>query len=171
VIVCNIFFLLLLEQAEVFTKPLSIIYQHSWQTGEVSVDWKLANVMTIYEKGQKEDQGHYRPVSLTLVPGKVMEQIILSAIIWHIQDNEAIRPSQHGFMKSRSCLTNLICFCDKATHLVDEGKAGDFVYLDFSKAFDTVSHCILSEKLVAHGLDGCTLCWVKAGWVAEPKQQ
>ncbi|KAK4828278.1 hypothetical protein QYF61_024944 [Mycteria americana] len=64
-------------------------------------------------------------------------------------------------MKGRSCLTNLISFCDKVTHLVDEGKAVDVVYLDFSKAFDTVSHSILLEKLAAHGLDGCTLRWVK----------
>ncbi|GAB0179539.1 mitochondrial enolase superfamily member 1 [Grus japonensis] len=117
--------------------------------------------MPIYKKGRKEDLGNYRPVSLTSVPGKVMEQIILSAITWHIQDNQVIRPGQHGFMKGRSCLTNLISFYDKMTHLVDEGKAVGIVYLDFSKAFDTVSHSILLEKLAAHGLDGHMLCWVK----------
>ncbi|GAB0177244.1 mitochondrial enolase superfamily member 1 [Grus japonensis] len=96
-----------------------------------------------------------------------MEQIILSAITWHVQDNQVIRPSQHGFMKGRSCLTNLISFYDKVTHLVDEGEAVDVVYLDFSKASDTVSHSILLEKLAAHGLGGCTLCWIKIwldGW-------
>jgi len=61
-------------------------------------------------------------------------------------------------MKGRSCLTNLISCYDKAIHLVDEGKAVEFVYLDFSKAFATISHTILLEKLTAHGLDGCTLC-------------
>ncbi|GAB0202730.1 hypothetical protein GRJ2_002738600 [Grus japonensis] len=66
-----------------------------------------------------------------------------------------------GFMKGRSCLTNLISFYNQVTHLVDEGKAVDVVCLDFSKAFDTVSHSILLEKLVAHGLDRCTLRWVK----------
>lgn len=75
--------------------------------------------------------------------------------------NQGIRPSQHGFTKGRSCLTNLISFCDKVTRLVDEGQAIDVVYLDFSKAFDTVPHNILVEKLAAHGLDGCTLRWVK----------
>jgi len=114
--------------------------------------------MSIYKKGWKEDPGSYKPVSLTLVPGKVMEQITLSAITW--QDNQVIRPSQHGFMKGRSCVTNLISLNYKVTRLVDEGKAEDVVYLDFSKAFDTVSPSILLEKLAAHGLDGCTLCWV-----------
>ncbi|PKU43598.1 rna-directed dna polymerase from mobile element jockey- hypothetical protein [Limosa lapponica baueri] len=90
-----------------------------------------------------------------------MEQIILSAIMQHIKDAQVIRPSQHGFMRGRSCLTNLISFYDKVTRLLDEGKAVDVVYLDFSKAFDTVSHSILLEKLAAHGLDGYTLRWVK----------
>jgi len=64
------------------------------------------------KKGHKVDLGSYRPVSLTSVPGKVMEQIILSDITWHVWDNWGIRPSQHGFMKGRSCLTNLISFYD-----------------------------------------------------------
>ncbi|KAK4830771.1 hypothetical protein QYF61_013260 [Mycteria americana] len=58
-----------------------------------------------------------------------------------------------------SCCCNRRSPRDKVTCLVDEGKAVDVVYLDFSKAFDTVSHSILLEKLAAHGLDGCTLRW------------
>jgi len=89
-----------------------------------------------------------------------MERFILSALTGHVKDNQGIRPSQHGLRKSRSCLTNLI-FHDQVTCLVDEGKAVDVVYLDFSKAFDTVPHSILLETLAAHGLDGCTLQWIK----------
>ncbi|KAK4818923.1 hypothetical protein QYF61_022100 [Mycteria americana] len=136
-------------------------FVRTWLTGEVPADWRLANVTPIYKKGRKEDPGNYRPVSLTLVPGKLMEQIILSAITWHVENNQGIKPSQHGFRKRRSCLTNLISFYDKVTRLVGEGKAVDVVYLDFSKAFDTISHSILLEKMAAHGLDGCTLRWVK----------
>ncbi|KFV53314.1 hypothetical protein N328_02290, partial [Gavia stellata] len=80
----------LTELAEVLTKPLSIIYQQSWLTWEVPVDWRLANVTPIFKKGWKEDPGNYRPVSLTSVPGKIMEQIMLSAITWHVQDNQVI---------------------------------------------------------------------------------
>ena len=75
--------------------------------------------------------------------------------------NQGIRPSQNGFMNGRSCLTNLISFYDKVTHLVDEGKTVNVVYLDFSKAFDTGPHSIRVQKLAAHGLDGHTLRWVK----------
>ncbi|KAJ7396814.1 RNA-directed DNA polymerase from mobile element jockey-like protein [Pitangus sulphuratus] len=110
-------------------------------------------------KGWKEDLENYRPINLTLVPGKVMEQIILMVITQHLQDCQGIRPSQHGFRKSRSCLTNLIFFYDQVTRLTDEGKAVDLVYPDFSKDFDTVSHNILLEKLAAHGLDKGTLYW------------
>ncbi|KAF1544809.1 hypothetical protein FQV19_0013932, partial [Eudyptula minor] len=158
------------ELAEELAKPLSIIYQQSWLTGEaitsycplsyyVPDDWRLANVTPIYKKGRKEDPGNYRPVSLTSVPGKIMERFILRALTRHERDNQGIRPSQHGFTRGRSCLTNLISFYDQVTRLVDEGKAVDVVYLDFSKAFDTVSHSILLEKLAAHGLDRCTLRW------------
>ncbi|PKU47859.1 rna-directed dna polymerase from mobile element jockey-like [Limosa lapponica baueri] len=112
-----------------------------------------------HKKGWKEDLGKYRPVSLISVPGKVMEQTILSAIMQHMKEAQVIRPSHCGFMRGRSCLTNLIPFSDKVTHLVDKGKAVDVVLLNFSRAFDTVSHGILLEELAAHGLDGCMLCW------------
>ncbi|KFZ53253.1 hypothetical protein N321_11466, partial [Antrostomus carolinensis] len=81
---------ILRELAEVLAKPLSIIYQQSWLTGEIPLDWRVANVTPIYKKGRREDPGNYRPVSLTSVPGKVMEQIIFSAITQHTQANQVI---------------------------------------------------------------------------------
>ena len=88
----------------------------------------------------------------------------------HTQDNQGIRPSQHGFMQGRCCLTNLISFYDQVTCLADEGKSVDVAYLDFSKVIDTVPHSILLEKLAAHGLGGCTLRSVQ-NWLAGRAQR
>ena len=147
------------EPVEVIAKLLSTIYQWSWSTGRVPEDWKLASVTPIYKKGCKEDPGNYRSVSLTSVPEKVMEQIILGEITQHVHGIQEIRPSWHRFMKDRSWLTNLISFYDWVTTLVDKGKAVDVDYLDFSKAFDMVSHSILLGKLAACVLDMYTLLW------------
>jgi len=101
----------------------------------------------IFKKGKKEDPGNYRPVSLTSIPGKMMEQLILEVIIKQVEEKKVTRSSQHGFTKEKSCLTNLIAFYEGMTGWVDEGRAVDVVSLDFSKAFDTVSHNILLRKL------------------------
>ena len=130
-------------------------------SGEVPEDWRLADVTPIYKKGHKEYLGNYRPVSLTLVPGKVLEQIILGEITRHVHGIQGIRSSQHGFMKGRSRFTNLFSFYDWVTRLVDKGKAVDVVYLDFSSTIDIVSHSILLGKLAARGLDRYTLLWVR----------
>ena len=75
------------ELAQVLTEALPIVCQRPWLTGGVPADWGSANVTPIYKKGQKEHPGNYRAVSLTLVPGKVMEQIIMSTITCHMQGN------------------------------------------------------------------------------------
>ena len=130
----------------------------------------MANVISIFKKDQKVDLCSYRPISLILVLGKVMERMISGAITDQLKVNQEIRPSHHGFMNGRSCLTNLISFYDKVSRLVDEGKTVGVVYLDFSRAFDTIPHNILVGKLAAHGLDGRTLHWVKHCWLARPKE-
>ncbi|CAM4488283.1 unnamed protein product [Lepidochelys kempii] len=150
------------ELAAVIAEPLAIIFENSWRTGEVPDDWKKANVVPIFKKGKKEDPGNYRPVSLTSVPGKIMEQVLKESILKHLHERKVIRNSQHGFTKGRSCLTNLIAFYDEITGSVDEGKAVDVLFLDFSKAFDTVSHSILVSKLRKYGLDECTIRWVES---------
>ncbi|GAB0203795.1 mitochondrial enolase superfamily member 1 [Grus japonensis] len=149
------------ELAAVIARPLSIIFERSWRTGEVPEDWRKANVTLVFKKGKEEDPGNYRPVSLTSIPGKVMEQLILGVINKHVEEEKVIGSGQHGFTKGKSCLTNLIAFYDGMTGWVDEGRAVDVVYLDFSKAFDTVSHNILIGKLRKCGLIEWTVRWVE----------
>uniref|UniRef100_A0A8B9I9X6 Reverse transcriptase domain-containing protein n=1 Tax=Anser brachyrhynchus TaxID=132585 RepID=A0A8B9I9X6_9AVES len=158
------------ELADVIAGPLSIIFQRSWESGEVPLDWKLANVVPIFKKGKKEDPSNYRPVSLTSVPGKIMERMILEVTEAHLGDSAVAGPSQHGFMRGRSCLTNLISFYDKITHLVDQGKPADVIFLDFSKAFDTVSHRILLDKMSSIQLNKNIMRWV-SNWLTGRAQR
>ncbi|CAM5076950.1 unnamed protein product [Eretmochelys imbricata] len=158
------------ELADVIAEPLAIIFQNSWRSGEVPDDWKKTKVVPIFKKEKKEDPGNYRPVSLTSVPGKIMEQVLKESILKHLEERKVIRNSQHGFTKGKSCLTNLIAFYDEITGFLDEGKAVDVLFLDFSKALDMVSHSILASKLKKYGLDEWTIRWIES-WLDCRAQQ
>ena len=148
---------------------LTHVFRRSLAEGTCPEDWKLANVTPIFKKGAKSDPGNYRPVSLTSVACKMMESVLRDAITTHLERNKLIRSSQHGFMKGRSCVTNLLEFLEKATLAADEGKALDLIFLDFAKAFDKVPRERLLKKMHAHGIRGKLLKWVE-DWLTNRSQ-
>jgi len=115
----------------------------------------------VFKKRKKEDPGNYRLVSLTSILDKMMEQLILEVIIKQVEEKKVIRRSQHRFTEGKSCLTNLMAFYNGITGWMDDGRAVDVVCLDFSKAFDTVSHNILLGKLRNCGLDEWLVRWIE----------
>ena len=108
----------------------------SLQEGIVPLEWKEANIVPLFKKGSRNKSVNYRPVSLTSVICKLLETIIRYHMMDFLVKHKLINPSQHGFLKARSCLTNLLCFLRK---WVDEGSPVDVIYLDFQKAFDKSS--------------------------------
>ena len=123
----------------------------SLQEGIVPLEWKEANIIPIFKKGSRNKSVNYRPVNLTSIICKLLESIrdhIMDFLIKH----KLINPSQHRFLKAKSCLTNLTCFFEEITKWVDDGSPVDIIYLDFQKAFDKVPHQRRILKLKSHGI-------------------
>ena len=92
------------------------------------------------------------------------------AMVDHLVTNALIKDSQHGFMRKKSCTTNLLQFLEKLTTVQDQGHSIDVIYLDFAKAFDKVPHRRLLEKFKAHSIGGQILKWVE-NWLSGRKQR
>ena len=166
----NITPLFLKETVHVVKIPLKIIFEKSLKEQKCPADWKMAHVVPIYKKGPKGKPSNYRPVSLTSIPCKILEQIIKDELSEHLARNRLINDSQHGFTKGKSCATNLIQFFDKVSESMDEGVPIDIFHLDFSKAFDKVPHERLLEKVRAKGVGVELLGWLR-DWLTGRKQK
>ena len=100
-------------------------------------------------------------MSLTSVICKLLETIISDHIMDFLIKHKLINSSQNGFLKARSCLTNLLCFFEEITKWVDERSPVDVIYLDFQKAFDEVLHQRLILKLKSHGMGNSIINWIE----------
>jgi hypothetical protein len=147
--------------AEGIAAPLSIIFQHSIETGTLPDDWLCGNVIPIYKgKGKDSETISYRPISLTSAPCKVMEKIVKDEIVEYLDTKGIITKNQHGFLSKRSTQTQLLECLNDWTRLLDAKEYVDVLYIDIAKAFDTVSHSILMYKLAKYGIGGKLLDWI-----------
>ena len=148
------------ELAEQLATPLQNIFCQSVEKCTVPNEWKKAKVSAIYKKGNKKIAGNYRPVSLTSIACKLLEQIIRKHIVNHMNSNNLFTPKQFGFISGRSTVLQLLSVLDKWTEALDRGEEIDCIYMDFSKAFDTVPHRRLVQKLGAYGINTSLINWI-----------
>ena len=143
--------------------PLSILYQKSFNAGILPDIWKKDIVITIYKgKDTKFDVNNYRPISLTCVLCKVMESIIRNQIVVHYDSNKLKSDAQHGFRSNHFTVTNLMEIMNDITLALDNKDNIDLICIDFSKAFDSVSHKKLLPKLENYGINGNLLKWINS---------
>ena len=151
---------LLKELGAVIAPVLAVFFQASLDQGTIPKEWKKADVVPIYKKGAKNRPENYRPVSLTSVACKMLEHIITSTIMGHLEKHNILTDAQHGFRKHRSCESQLITTIQDLAKSVDDRGQTDVVLLDFSKAFDKVPHKRLMQKLQYFGVRGNIHRWI-----------
>ncbi|MEW8547660.1 MAG: reverse transcriptase family protein [Candidatus Thiodiazotropha sp.] len=149
---------------------LSVIFQQSYNTGQVPLDWQQANVTAVFKKGDKTNPANYRPVSLTCIVCKSMEHIIYSQIMKHLDTHNILVDFQHGFRANHSCETQLLNTVEDLSRRLDKRKTTDLLILDFSKAFDTVPHRRLLHKLQHYGVTGKNNKWIES-WLCHRQQR
>lgn len=125
--------------------PLTVLFNLFLKMRIFPSMWKVTRVTPILKSGDKSMVINYRPIAVLSNISKVFEVCIFNHISRAVM--HAITPRQHGFVRSRSVLTNLACFMQFAGSSLDIGSQVDEVYMDFAKAFDKLSHAILLVKL------------------------
>ena len=136
--------------------PLKIIFTKSLEEGKIPHIWKVGHISAIHKNGKRTKAENYRPISLTSVPGKILDEIVDHMTKYNLFSSE-----QHGFISGKSCTTQLLEFLEDLTQALDNGKDVDVIYLDFCKAFDKVPHRGLLKKLWAYGIRGKLHVWIK----------
>ena len=151
---------LLRETADVITPSLCKLLNLSVLSGTIPEEWKLANIVPVHKKGDKECAENYRPISRLCITSKGLERCVLNNITTRLYD--AVNMCQHGFMAGRSCISNLIDTLDYVGSCLDSGGHIDMIYMDMSKAFDKVDHEVLIQKLQKdYGFGGNLLRWFR----------
>ncbi len=123
-------------------------------------DWRSANITPIFKKGDRTQPSNYRPLSLTSICCNVMERIIHSNVMDHLDEHDILCDHQHGFRQNRSCESQLILTTTDFAKSLNKGQQTDAIIMDFSKAFDVVAHRRLLLKLSHYGISGPTLTWI-----------
>ena len=113
------------------------LFQQSIDSGDIPKEWTLANISPLFKKGDRSLACNYRPVSLTCVPCKLLEHIVCSNIMAHLDENKLLSDKQHAFRKWHSCETQLATVINDWAKILDNQDQVDTFILDFEKAFDT----------------------------------
>ena len=141
-------------------KPLSIIFNRCFHEGKIPKLWKIGSIVPVFKKGDKSNVENYRPISLTCLPMKIFEYCIRDLLM--SKCSNYIDPRQHGFLPEKSCTTQMLPFISKLSSSLNSKSRTDVVYFDFAKAFDSVNHDLILQKLKTnYGVDGLLLQFIR----------
>lgn len=141
-------------------KPLCYIINNSLKYGIFPDLLKLALIIPIYKNGDESNIENYRPISLLSSFSKIFEKVVYNQLLHFFNENEIFSKNQHGFLKGRSIETALFDYINGILNTIDNSEIPLGIFLDLSKAYDTINHCILKQKLERYGVRGAPLKWI-----------
>ena len=124
--------------------------------------WRRANIAPVFKRGNKHSPSNYRPVSLTSFKVKCLEHLVYARLSEFLDMNNELSSCQHGFHRGHSCQTQLLATTHEWAKSLNKGVSTNVIYLDFSKAFDSVPYQRLLTKLDCMGIRGNLLSWIAA---------
>ena len=148
--------------SDVLSEPLSIVFNKSISTGVYPESFKLADVTPLYKSGPKNESTNYRPISLLITIQKVLEKLIHKRVYTFLDTNGQIYQSQYGFRMKHSCkhaMQELLGCILKGKERKQYTAA---IFLDFSKAFDSLEHDVLLAKLEWYRIRGLANTWFRS---------
>lgn len=140
--------------------PVTIIFNHSLRTSEFPAPWKVSNVRPIFKNGSRSNVTNYRSIAKLAFLPKIFESLVCDHIAFFARP--LIPLEQHGFVKHRSTITNLVEFTSFALNAMEKIGQVDVIYKDLSKAFDKVSHRRLCQKLIKLGFPPYWVEWIRS---------
>ena len=151
--------ILIMETVDYLVQPLTHILSLSLHSGIIPLDLKMAKVIPIFKTGVTDDFGNYRPISILPCISKLLEKLVYIRVSKHLNDINILYEHQYGFSKKHSTEHALLHLTNIISSAMDKRKFAIGIFLDLSKAFDTVNHSILIDKLNRYGVKDIALSW------------
>ena len=153
-------YLILKGGGDILSLQLTRLFIFSLSTGKIPQDWKKSVIYPIKKKANPKTVEDYRPINITSCICRVFERIIRNALYSFLSNTSCINETQHGFIPGKSTTTALLSYANDLSLSLDNGKCVDVAYFDFTKAFDSVRHDYLINKLLNIGIRGPLLTWL-----------
>ena len=158
----NISNLLLKSLSDQISNPLEKIFNKSLEEGLFPTNMKKADIVPLYKSKDKQECSNYRPISLLIPLSKLLEKIMYKRVYQFLEKTGQIFPSQYGFRSSHSCETAVSELLSTIIKGKEQGLYTVSLFLDLSKAFDSLEHEMMLRKLESYGIRGNVLQWFRS---------